>query len=505
MEPKLAVRAGTSGRRRILTLLAGALSLPFLLMGAPPLIPVDGGKEVQTVRFVQDDAQDYMVSKIYHLKYLQANDIAPFVMGIVMRYNMNSSVGNIEYGNSNAQMLTVTCPVKMMPCVDDFIAKADRPIRIDGKVPGEILKGTGITRAVYQPRFRSGENIVSVLVNSIIGEGPWSSLYAYDANSNQIYWKDNSSNTAYVYQFLGYLDRPAPQVTLDFTVYEIRESTLRDIGLEYLAWKNGPGLNIFQAAFHSFDLSSAGSAAITAATGPAGGFFFAPQFDASFIRMLQQSGRAEIRNSASLTVSNSDNLNYQISFDPELQNIIKSDNDWTSVVGSSPELPEGYHQLFCQIRAPIVNIHYGAPQDGYPKTEAFSVDNYAPGDYGRYTGTVFFGYTFQNATVVERNQFGNQLLEVGSCQGEVLISLGKETVLGRWDKEVELEQTIGVPWLCRIPILKYLFSTTTTSVERTRVYVTVTPRLHRAELPEDLDAGMLKKIALPIASERGTR
>ncbi len=119
----------------------------------------------QTLRFVQDDAQDYMVSKIYRLKYIQANDITPFVMGIVMRYNMNSTVNCVEYGADNAQMLTVTCPVDMMPCVDDFIEKADRNILLDGKTPGDIVKGTGITRAVYRPKYRSGQALLLSLIH----------------------------------------------------------------------------------------------------------------------------------------------------------------------------------------------------------------------------------------------------------------------------------------------------------------------------------------------------
>ena len=85
-------------------------------------------KTVRKIHLIQDDAQDYMVSKIYKLKYAQSNDLAPFVTGMVMRYNVNSSVGSIEYGADNTQLLTVTCPVEMMPCVDDFIAKADRNI-----------------------------------------------------------------------------------------------------------------------------------------------------------------------------------------------------------------------------------------------------------------------------------------------------------------------------------------------------------------------------------------
>ena len=191
--------------------------------------------KTQTLRLVQDDAQDYMVSKIYVLKYVQANDITPFVMSIVKRYNNNSIVNCIEYGNNNEQILTVTCPVGMMPYVDDFIKMVDRNVEIDGKVPGDIIKGTGITRAVYRPKYRSGQDLINVIVNAVIGEGPYGSVYGYDQNSNQIYWKDNSSNTEYMFQFLGWLDRPAPQITFHFNIYEVRESSMRDLGIDYLA------------------------------------------------------------------------------------------------------------------------------------------------------------------------------------------------------------------------------------------------------------------------------
>ena len=355
----------------------------FLLLMAGSLLSAqsqDETKGIRKIHLIQDDAQDYMVSKIYKLKYAQSNDLAPFVTGMVMRYNMNSSVSSIEYGANNTQLLTVTCPVEMMPCVDDFIAKADRNIKLSGKEPGEIVKGTGITRAVYRPKYRSGQNLLNVLVNSVIGEGPYSSVYAWDANSNQIYWKDNAANTEYVYQFLGYLDRPAPQIHFEFTVHEIRESVLRDIGIEYLSWKNGPGLNIVQAAYKNFDITSAGSSALQSMSGPFGGFYVAPQFDASFIRLLEQNGNAVIKDTASLTVSNSDSSVSTIFFSPEFQNIVKSNNDQTSVQTDSLGLQEGMYQSMLKITAPIVNLHYGSPQQGYPATEAFSVKNYAPGD-----------------------------------------------------------------------------------------------------------------------------
>ena len=463
------------------------------VLAAAPASPAPQTAEpgtTRTLRFVQDDAQDYMVSKIYRLKYVQANDISPFVQGMIMRYNMNSSVGSIVYGAENSQMLTVTCPAKMMPYVDDFIRKVDRNIRIQGKTPDDVIRGTGITRAVYRPKYRSGQAVLNVLVNSVIGEGPYGSVYAWDANSNQIYWKDNSSNTAYVYQFLGYLDRPAPQITLNFNVYEVRRSTLRDIGIEYLAWKNGPGMNIFEAAFDVFSLNSAGSLALQSFAGPAGGFFTAPQFDMSFVRFLQQSGNAEITNTATLTVSTSDTKSYELYFSPQRQNIVKSDNDQSGVtVGSG-----GLRQIYLKVNQPIVNIHYGESQPGYPETEAFAVDNYRPGGYANFNGTLFLGYNINTANVVERNNVGAELVETGSIAGNSLIPLGREVVLGRWELTQEVEQTIGVPWLCDIPFLKYLFSTTTTSREHTEVYLSVTATLLDTARPNGINVGELKRL-----------
>ncbi len=445
-------------------------------------------EKVRTLHFVQDDAQDYMVSKIYVLKYVQSNDIYPFVTAMVKRYNMNSIVNCIEYGNDNLQFLTVTCPVKMMPYVDEFIKMVDIDIEIDGKVPGDIIKGTGITRAVYQPKYRSGQILVDMIVNSFVNNGPYSSLYGYDANSNQIYWKDNTTNTEFIYQFLGFLDRPAPQINLTFNLYEVRESDLRDLGIDYLAWKNGPGLNLFQAAYQAFDISRTGELAMTAATGGIGGFFFAPQFDASFIRILQQSGRAELQNSATMTVANSDTASYNISFNPQLQNIVKSDNDMSSV-NTSSAATTGNSQLQLTINQPIVNLHEGSEIE-------FEIADYTPGYYAKIpSGVVFFGYNIQATNAVERNNYGAELLETSSISGNLSMELNQEKIVASWEKLQDVEQLIGVPFLSEIPVIKYLFSTTVTSKEKTRVYLTVKAEMLDGEKSfNPVQSGVLTKL-----------
>ena len=56
-----------------------------------------------------------------------------------------------------------------------------------------------------------------------------------------------------------------------------------------------------------------------------------------------------------------------------------------------------------------------------------------------------------------------------------------------YEKENDVEQTIGLPILCRIPVIKYLFSTVTSIKERTYVIVTAEAILLHPE----------EKIAIP--------
>ena len=448
---------------------------PWLLMLAvagglcgAPLQP-DQPPPTQTLRLVQDDAQDYMVSRIFTLKHIQSNDVVPFVEGMVKRYNMNSSVScfSYAYGSVREQILSVTTPEKMMTHVAAFLEMADRAA---GNVsPGnDVIRGTGISRGVYRPKYRSGQVLVDLIVNALVNAGPWSSLYGYDSNSNQIYWKDNASNSSYVYQFLSYIDRPPPHIRMAFSLYEIRESTLRDMGIDYLAWKNGPGLNLFQIGWQALDLSSSGTAALQSLSGPFGGFFFAPQFDASFIRILEQSGNAERHTGGELTVANSDTLSYELSFSASWQNIVKNDNDRTSV--SAPQAASQANLCTVKIIKPIVCIDNG-------KETGFAIKPYSPGENADLPGILYFGYGIQNSGAVERNNFGTELIVSTTVSGNGTIPLNCETVLGSWENEREVEETIGIPWLSEIPYLKYLFSTTVKNKERSLFFLTVTAKI----------------------------
>ncbi len=415
--------------------------------------------ETRTILFRQDDAQNYMVSQVFDLKYLKANDLTPFVLGAVKRYDPQSSVERLNYKSGDRQYLIVTTGRTMMPFVTEMVTKLDRPGLKDAN--GSLLEGSGISYGTYHPRFRDSEKLVDLIVKAGINQSKDGAIYR-DSNSGIIYWKDSaykSSND--IRPWLEKLDRPVPQINLVFKVYEIRESTLRDLGIDYLAWKNGPGLDFFGIGYENFSLFSnelmtnllpMAMDALSNFNFGYGAFFCAPQFDLSFLRLLQQSGFAEIGQTATLTGVNNDlddertsKPAYQINFSPQHQNIVKSDKDKTSLVtGEAAGLKlELYYTTICP-----------------------------PNEKEKAGGNVLFRYTLTNRNVVERNNYGSELTDESAVTSNLTLALNHEKLMTAWIREVDVEQTVGMPFLSDIPVLKYLFGTTTWQKEKVFFFMT---------------------------------
>ena len=92
-----------------------------------------------------------------------------------------------------------------------------------------------------------------------------------------------------------------------------------------------------------------------------------------------------------------------------------------------------------------------------------------------------FPYSVQAAQAVERDNFGNSVLNISRLTGFASMDFGKEQLFYKSVVERDVEQTIGIPFLCQIPVIKYLFGTTTTVKEKTHIIVTVEANLVHPE------------------------
>ena len=144
----------------------------------------EAGEKVQTITFLQDDAQKNMVSKTYVLKHTKAVDLAPFVKSAAIRFDDNSSVTCMADKANSRQLLIVTTTVPMMPYIDEMVEALDRPGKMNDY--DTIISGTGIAYGTYKPQFRSAESMVEVIEGTGISSGPLDSLVRLDPKTGMI-------------------------------------------------------------------------------------------------------------------------------------------------------------------------------------------------------------------------------------------------------------------------------------------------------------------------------
>ncbi len=423
---------------------------------------LSAAEETRTIRLIQDDAQVRMATKSYTLKHVKASDIRPFVLTAIKRYYNNSQIRALNFSAANQQNLIVTTAEKFIPYVDQIIATLDRGTKKDAY--GSAIAGSGSVWKVYHPSYRTADSLLVAAGCMLSGNGNSS------ATSNGAIWiKDDIDNLDYAFEWLENFDRPIPQVSVKLRYYAVRESTLRDVGIDYLSWKNGPGMNLFDFAFNSgriaWDKMLNAAGAASSMTWSYGGFMTAPAFDLSFLRLLQQSGEAKIVASADLTVLSGKEA--EITLEPALNAIVKDENDASAVSAiANPLMKVRFHDTFVNLFADDKEINeYG----WIPRTPEF---------YKKNKGCFGFGYTLETADAKEANNIGDLTGDsISTTNTGKTVHLGTEQLLASLTREYDVEQTTGIPFLCQIPVLKYIFGTTTTIKEKNLIFVTIEANL----------------------------
>ena len=480
--------------RILLCLAAGTLCLVSL--AADDASRDDGS--ARTIHLKQDDAQIRFDSRVYELKNVTSEAVLPFVNSAIQRYNRSSTIRRVTAIAPDAKdAILVSTGKDFLPYVDQIVAALDHPGRNGG------IQGTGVARIAYTPKYRAAQEFTD-LIDKTLGTSAGKS-YVND-ETNTIFWRDQTDAARGTLDFIKTeLDRPLPQVALRLNYYELRDSDLKDWGFDYLAWKNGPGVNLINLSYNAgrlaVDQVIEDITFAATSTWAYGGFFTAPQFDMSFIRCLQQSGNAAVTANVSLTMVNTPVRSleeyaqlravqeaaadkapfiYRASMEPEYQNIAKNVLGRTFVGKSYYEDEDGNKYsnppaLDVQIINPFICLPQANASGDVEYDSRYKVDDAASdlnSQMVKANGCVMFDYSLFFKDVVERGNTGAELSNNVLCAGAATLGLGREKVLTVYEKENDVEQTIGLPILCRIPVIKYLFSTVTSIKERTYVIVT---------------------------------
>lgn len=422
--------------------------------------PVNDEGKVREIIFNSDDDQDFMTTKVYKLNYLLACDLTPYLKGAVKRYGAGN-VERLSHDKGKEQYVSVTTARKLIPYIDDLVATLDKPFTpstyacaYSGYDPAKenrptIVDGDGMFKEVYWPKFRHSASMLSAIigVGAVSGDG----RAFYDPDHGFFLLKDSKSDAARTLQLWDYLDRPLAQAELVFNIYEVSDQDATELGMDWVSWKNGPanGLPLFGTGLSGMQSWASGiEKAYKSSNWMFGGIFFAPQFDASFLRLLNNKAKIRSVTAARAIITNGHNASIQ--FDPAFQNISKDEEMRIGVVQGAKQ------GIRLDITSPVLCY------DGHSEKDALLAEN------------IIFNYNLKTQSVAGRTHLGTESVNQTSSVGALTLQTDVEKVLSVYTTERDVSENIGWPVLGDIPGLKYIFSSETHVKATTRYYVTVT-------------------------------
>jgi len=305
------------------------------------------------------------------------------------------------------------------------------------------------------------------------------------ARADNLVELDRVANAAFVsgepYRVSSYLkyakevDKPVPQIQLEAVVYETDVTNQKRLGLDYIAWKNGPGRNLLEFVFYGtewyqksdnlttvFDPFVADRAAVSGTQGGgASGRWMGANYmlTAAYLDFLEGSGRARVvtrgkvlikNGQAGTLVTSDDVLHFTVAPQATAFGIVPNNQ-----VEDGGDLPVHDRTV---VKDTVQNVGFDmqiTPWIGQETTELQIVLN--------------------NTNIVGLTPAGQPMLRNHHVTTTVLVQDGQEICVGGLRRTEDIKQTQKMPFLGDLPVLGWLFGHEATVKRETELVVVLKP------------------------------
>jgi len=389
--------------------------------------------------------------------------------------------------------LQVICPAFMVESLREAVGKLD----VDWLAQDRDGSATGQWFTLYRPA-----ETLDAIASRYAGEG----ATFVDRARNIVTRRDEPYRVDEYLAACDTFDLPPPQAHLKFTIYEVDTSNDLKLGVDWIAWKNGPGRSLFEVLFagqnshHQFDN----------ATG-----FFDPNLGA-FTAFSNGNGSIGFKSTQHLL-----SANYLLT---------SAFLDFLRVKGKARVLAEPELYAFSGVTATWSSV------DQFLSFESAPVD---PGTNGAVPTRLNFGSDFSahdrfmshglrtgnevglflkvrsvvgtetsevevdldSSAVAGTTPQGTPILTTRRIVTKLRLANGQPFVLGGLTRTEEIESNQKAPWLGDIPILGYLFGQETSSARRKELVITAIPRFYQGAPKEITDAVTLDTLAMASGAQ----
>lgn len=431
---------------------------------------------VKILRTTNKAQTNRYVPKVYEFHNNNPYDVAWFIRRMAEIEESAWFIFANEEMNGGKVLLSV--PEYQLPGIDLMMAELDRP---------GLTTSSGEKQVQFRLRHRDGSD--PALQNVVAQEGTPTAGLDFDDQLNAWFFQDAPSGIERIAaSALGHYDQPTPQLEALIKVYEIDITDDGQLGLDYLAWKNGPGRNLFSiGAFAQKEkistLDGPGTSALLYnsgkdtqhlngntwhATGRSGAYFY--DMPSAYFDFLVTKGEARIISQTKATVLDRSTalleigeqiLYYQEQDLPDLRagsrlRPLDPYGDLEAVVDTvaANEITDDYNVLLAD---------HPDNRTVQPALLGRSLGVATSGLFVQFTpviGTVHAQVTFNMSVVNHTGYADNGLPVLGSRSINTEFKVprdGTELTLGGLVRKRRVDSTNKMPWLGDLPVLGYLF------------------------------------------------
>ena len=214
-------------------------------------LKVNIDEKTNTVRFIQDNADPYVVTKAYRLKNADPYIARGYVRNAIGAKQVNASpvqVAALKYTDGTAFLLVSAEEYRFKDSkngegIDTIIAKLDK---------AGLANVSNDSAWVYFPKYLPAATLKNML--SVVGTNVNDPQFVIspdfmlvDAELNMLMVCAPDWSGKVIKEMLAKYDRPMPEVRIGYKVIEIYAENDDRIGVDFQSWKNNEGVDLFSA------------------------------------------------------------------------------------------------------------------------------------------------------------------------------------------------------------------------------------------------------------------
>jgi len=456
---------------------------------SPADLPTNVIKVLRTTNKAQINCY---VPKVYKFNNANPYEVINFVEALVAQEE--GAVYTFANPELNGGYMLVICPQYMLESLDKFVPQLDRT---------KIVSASGSKYIYYRLKHRNATDIG--IRNALNYYMSGFQAYVPDIETNSLMLFDGPIGAdAGVAALDKTLDVPTPQALMNVKIYEIALNNDGTIGLDYEAWKNGPGSFLFYGQTSGMILSVPHSYYEDDITRliidnidvrdwyrSAG---YQIDYASAFFDFLVEKGKAKVLTSTKVASINSypvalatgeQILYYAVSGNYSTQTDVTGTDRYVQSATTPQTL--GAYQL------PLTKV-YREPDktdlDNISEILGRNADNPTQLDIKGVNTGVFLEITPIIATdllnlnvkakVVSCLGFsdnGTPILSSDQFNNNIRVKDGDSVLLGGLTRERKIQKTRKVPFLGSLPVLGWIFGGEISTVQKTAIVAVITPKV----------------------------